>query len=151
MRGGQSNPDLTVRSVVYPSFGIGEPGPAYILGSYAWPDDADKWSHASQQEMLEAALRDVARLHGEEIVRSEYLGHGKAVVWNRQRLAGGGFEFLAAGHDYPGLPVNVAIEARMGAVRINSGVSQVETGELYWGNVTLEQLIETGCSRSSSS
>ena len=97
MRGGQSNTDLTVRSVVYPSFGIGEPGPAYILGSYAWQDDADKWSHLSQQEMLEAALRDVARLHGEEIVRSEYLGHGKAVVWNRQRLAGGGFEFFAAG------------------------------------------------------
>ncbi|MDD9937281.1 MAG: thiamine pyrophosphate-binding protein [Myxococcales bacterium] len=44
--------------------------------------------------------------------------------------------------DYPGLPVNFAIEARMGAVRINSGVSQVETGELYWGNVTLEQLID---------
>ena len=97
MKGGQSNTDLTVRSVVYPSFGIGEPGPAYILGSYSWQEDADKWSHLEPEQMFEAALRDVATLHGEETVRDEYLGHGKAVVWNRQKLAGGGFEFFAAG------------------------------------------------------
>ena len=43
---------------------------------------------------------------------------------------------------YPGLPVNFAIEARLGAVRINSGVSDDPVGELYWGDITLEELID---------
>lgn len=97
MKGGQSNTDLSVRSVVYPSFGIGDPGPAYILGSYSWQIDADKWTHLEPGKMLDLALRDVAVLHGEEIVQDQYLGHGTSVVWNREPLAGGGFEFFAAG------------------------------------------------------
>lgn len=97
MRGGQSDTDLNVRSVVYPSFGIGEPGPAYILGSYCWQDDADKFSHLNKEQLLDAALRDVAVLHGKDIVDDEYLGHGTSVVWNRDELAGGAFEFFASG------------------------------------------------------
>ncbi|UXI03707.1 flavin monoamine oxidase family protein [Photobacterium sp. TY1-4] len=96
MEGGQSNTDLASRSIVYPSFGIGESGPAYLLSSYSWQNDADKFSHLSEAEALEATLRDVVHLHG-DIARQEYLGHGTAVVWNRQELAGGGFEFFAAG------------------------------------------------------
>jgi len=96
MEGGQSNTDLPVRSVVYPSFGIGEPGPAYILASYCWQNDADKFAHLSQEEMFEACLRDVVRLHG-DVARDEYLGHGASVVWNKDPFAGGGFEFFAPG------------------------------------------------------
>lgn len=96
MAGGQSNTDLPVRSVVYPSFGIGEAGPAYILASYCWQDDADKFSHLDQPQMFEACLRSVVALHG-EIAREQYLGHGASVVWNQRPLAGGGFEFFAAG------------------------------------------------------
>lgn len=97
MKGGQSDTDLPVRSIVYPSFGIGESGPGYILGSYCWQWDSDKFSHLDTDQLLDAALRDVAKLHGEEIVTDNYLGHGAAVVWNREKFAGGGFEFFASG------------------------------------------------------
>lgn len=96
MAGGQSNTDFPVRSVVYPSFGIGEPGPAYLLGSYCWQDDADKFSHLDQQQMFDTCLRHVVALHG-EVAREQYLGHGASVIWNQEPLAGGGFEFFAAG------------------------------------------------------
>ncbi|MBR9920895.1 MAG: NAD(P)-binding protein [Bacteroidetes bacterium] len=96
MAGGQSNTDLPVRSVVYPSFGIGEPGPAYILASYCWQNDADKFSHLTQEQMFQACLQDVIRLHG-KVAEEEYLGHGAAVVWNEDPFAGGGFEFFAPG------------------------------------------------------
>jgi monoamine oxidase len=95
MAGGQSNTDLAARSVVYPSFGIGEAGPAYILSSYCWQNDADKYSHLSEEQMFESTLKDVAQLHG-DIVYEEYLGHGTSVVWNKEPLAGGGFEFFSA-------------------------------------------------------
>ncbi|MDC8756923.1 flavin monoamine oxidase family protein [Janthinobacterium fluminis] len=96
MAGGQSNTDLPVRSVVYPSFGIGEAGPAYILGSYCWQDDADKFSHLDQRQMFDTCLRHVVTLHG-EVAREQYLGDGASVVWNQQPFAGGGFEFFAPG------------------------------------------------------
>lgn len=96
MAGGQSNTDLPVRSVVYPSFGIGEPGPAYLLASYCWQNDADKFSHLSEQEMFDTCLRHLVTLHG-EVAREQYLGHGAAVTWNQEPLAGGGFEFFAPG------------------------------------------------------
>lgn len=96
MQGGQSNTDLPVRSVVYPSFGIGQPGPAYLLGSYCWENDADKFSHLNQEQMFELALRDVAHLHG-DVAYQEYLGHGASVAWNQEALAGGGFAFFGPG------------------------------------------------------
>lgn len=96
MKGGQSNTDFPVRSVVYPSFGIGEPGSAYILASYCWENDADKFSHLSQEQMFEACLRHVVELHG-EVAREEYLGSGASIVWNKAPLSGGGFEFFAPG------------------------------------------------------
>ncbi len=96
MAGGQSNTDLPVRSVVYPSFGIGQPGPAYILASYCWQDDADKFAHLTEEQVFEACLREVVRLHG-DVAREEYLGNGASVVWNEEPLSGGGFEFFAPG------------------------------------------------------
>jgi monoamine oxidase len=95
MKGGQSDTDLPVRSIVYPSFGIGEAGPAYLLGSYCWQNDADKFSHLSDTEILEVALRSVVHLHG-EVAREQYLGHGASIVWNKERYIGGGFEFFQA-------------------------------------------------------
>lgn len=96
MAGGQSNTDLPVRSVVYPSFGIGEPGPAYLLASYCWQNDADKFAHLTEQQMFDACLRHLVTLHG-EVAREQYLGHGAAVAWNQEPLAGGGFEFFGPG------------------------------------------------------
>lgn len=96
MRGGQSNTDLAVRSVVYPSFGIGQPGPAYLLGTYSWQDDADKWSHLDEDEMFDIILRDLRRLHG-DVVDKEFLGKGASVVWNREPRAGGGFAYFGPG------------------------------------------------------
>ncbi len=96
MKGGQSNTDLPSRSIVYPSFGLDQPGPAYLLSSYSWQDDADKFTHLTKEEAFEATLNDVVKIHG-EIARKEYLGSADSIVWNRDRLAGGGFEFFAAG------------------------------------------------------
>lgn len=96
MKGGQSNTDLPSRSIVYPSFGIGQEGPAYLLSSYCWQDDADKFSHLTEKQILEATLKDVIKLHG-DVAKQEYLGDGTSIVWNKEELAGGGFEFFAAG------------------------------------------------------
>lgn len=41
-----------------------------------------------------------------------------------------------------GLPVNFTVEARMGAARINAGISPDENGELYWGSIELACLID---------
>ena len=41
-----------------------------------------------------------------------------------------------------GLPIEFTIEARLGAVRINSGVSPDGIGEMYWGNVSLETFVD---------
>jgi TPP-dependent 2-oxoacid decarboxylase len=41
----------------------------------------------------------------------------------------------------PGLPMNGQIEARMGAVKINCQGSNDEDGEVYWGDVSLGELI----------
>jgi len=96
MRGGQSDTDLPVRSVVYPSFGLDDAGPGYLLASYCWQNDADKFSHMTDDQLKEAALESVVHLHG-EVARQTYLGKGASVVWNREQYAGGAFEFFAAG------------------------------------------------------
>ncbi len=48
----------------------------------------------------------------------------------------------AGDHSTPGvLPIESTIEARMGAVRINSALRPADVGELYWGNIQLGDLV----------
>lgn len=42
----------------------------------------------------------------------------------------------------PGLPIDFTVEVRLGAARINNGISPDETGELYWGNIDLASFID---------
>lgn len=43
----------------------------------------------------------------------------------------------------PGLPIEGTIEVRMGAARINSGLTQKDQGEIYWGDIQLGAFITT--------
>ncbi|WAC75102.1 thiamine pyrophosphate-binding protein [Roseateles sp. SL47] len=41
----------------------------------------------------------------------------------------------------PGLPLQGSIEVRMGAARINAGLTLQDQGELYWGDIQLEAFV----------
>ena len=66
--GGQSYTDNMSRTVVYPSYGIGDPlGGATIIVSYAWTNDALALSSLmgtdSQAALKQRVLQDLAEVH----------------------------------------------------------------------------------------
>ena len=81
----------------YPAGSQGRFAVVYLLASYAWQQDADKWSHLDDEAMFAAALRDVAELHG-DVAYEEYLGQARAYPDD-------GGELLPADHPpQPGQP-----------------------------------------------
>jgi hypothetical protein len=85
--GGNSSTDLPIRSVIYPSYykdDQGKPdkdGPAILLGSYTWANDAAKYSPYSQKENVKLCLENFKTLHPEVDLNKEWLdGRGNLVI-----------------------------------------------------------------------
>lgn len=57
-KGGQSITDLPSRWFVYPSYGIGDPGPGVLL-LYAWMTDAVVWLPQTKEDRVRLAIRDL--------------------------------------------------------------------------------------------
>ncbi|KAL4876609.1 hypothetical protein BJY04DRAFT_210519 [Aspergillus karnatakaensis] len=56
--GGQSNTDLRIRWIIYPSHGLGAQGSGVLL-IYCWMTDAARWAAMSFQERVGLALHDL--------------------------------------------------------------------------------------------
>uniref|UniRef100_A0A3Q2STS1 Amine oxidase n=1 Tax=Fundulus heteroclitus TaxID=8078 RepID=A0A3Q2STS1_FUNHE len=68
IRGGKSVTDGPSRFIYYPSHGFpGNDSIGVLLASYTWSDDSLLLLGASDEELKELALRDLAALHGEGV------------------------------------------------------------------------------------
>lgn len=65
--GGNTATDLPIRFTYYPSHGIGKPGPAVLLASYTWGDDALRWDSLTREDRIYYALRNLAMIYGEKV------------------------------------------------------------------------------------
>ncbi|RIB19895.1 flavin-containing amine oxidoreductase-domain containing protein [Gigaspora rosea] len=81
--GGSSFTDLTIRTIVYPSYyvNISADKPGILLVSYSWSRDALVFGQFSEEERFELALKDLATIHGKE--------NNKAKYWPADRTVGG--------------------------------------------------------------
>ncbi len=93
--GGKTITDLPIRSTYYPSHGLGTPGPAALLASYTWQDDALPWDGLSQEERIYFALRNLATIHGDHIYR-EFVT-GTSYSWSQDPFACGAVAFFRPG------------------------------------------------------
>jgi monoamine oxidase len=97
--GGQSFSDLPIRTVVYPSYGVGTDHPTSVLiASYTWTEDArrlgaliDQGTTADNQ-LKKLVLRDLALIHNVsvEYLEGEYVAHF-AWDWSHSPLTMGKF------------------------------------------------------------
>jgi monoamine oxidase len=69
---GNLTSDLPVKFSYIPSHGMGSCGPAVMLASYSWGNDASLWSSVSNQELVRIVLKDLAKIYG-NIVYKEFI------------------------------------------------------------------------------
>ncbi|RUS13692.1 hypothetical protein BC937DRAFT_94916 [Endogone sp. FLAS-F59071] len=101
--GGQSTTDLSIRKIVYPSYGMHSDEPGVLLVSYTWANDAAKFGANSHKDVAELALRDVVKIHG-EVARTEYLDY-VVHYWSTDPITGGGtFAYFEPGQFSSMLP-----------------------------------------------
>ncbi|MGO4889453.1 flavin monoamine oxidase family protein [Anaerobacillus sp. MEB173] len=87
--GGQTLTDLPIKYVQYPSHNLGTDGPGVILGSYTWDDDAIPWDSLEDNDRLEYVLRNLARIHGNQVYQ-DFQG-GVSHSWIRHPFSAGAF------------------------------------------------------------
>jgi monoamine oxidase len=88
IHGGTTVTDLPVRRIIYPSGSVVPGQRAMLLASYTWGQDALRWSALGQDQRIEAALRDVARIHPEVLAEFE---SGISYSWSQDPYAMGGY------------------------------------------------------------
>ncbi|MDF2680782.1 MAG: amine oxidase [Brevibacillus sp.] len=93
--GGKTITDLPIRSTYYPSHGSGTSGPAAVLASYTWADDAMPWDGITQEERIYFALRNLAAIHGDHIYRDFVTG--TSYSWAQDPYACGALAFFKPG------------------------------------------------------
>lgn len=72
--GGKSITDLPIRFTYYPSQGIGTKGPAVLLASYTWADEALTWNGLSDEDRIQFALKNLAEIFGDQVYSEFVLG-----------------------------------------------------------------------------
>jgi monoamine oxidase len=86
--GGTTATDLPIRRIVYPSFSDPNEERGMLLASYTWAQDALRWASMGEEEAVEQAVEDVARIHPEITEEFEV---GKMHAWYSDPYAGGAF------------------------------------------------------------
>jgi len=104
--GGQSYSDLPVRTVVYPSYGVGTDTPTTVLiASYCWTEDARRLGALMNQgpdadaQLKTLVLRDLALIHNvsfDFLDKEEYVAHFPW-DWSHSPLTMGAFAFFGPG------------------------------------------------------
>ncbi|PWA28119.1 hypothetical protein CCH79_00018284 [Gambusia affinis] len=92
--GGKSITDRPSRFIYYPSHSFpGNDSIGVLLASYTWGDDSRPYHGASDEELKELALRDLAHIHGEKV---HHLCTGVIVKkWELDPYSLGAFALLA--------------------------------------------------------
>ncbi|ARI76343.1 flavin monoamine oxidase family protein [Halobacillus mangrovi] len=92
---GNAITDLPSRFSYIPSHGIGSSGPAVLLGSYSWGQDAILWASLPHDEMVRELLDDLARMYG-RIVYKEYM-QAFSYNWSLNQFSAGAFTLFLPG------------------------------------------------------
>ncbi|GBC07804.1 hypothetical protein RclHR1_00770017 [Rhizophagus clarus] len=96
--GGNSSTDLPIRTVIYPSYYVGDSTDkqAILLGSYTWANDAAKYAPYSQKENVKLCLKNLKTLHPEANLDEEWCDvdpeHGdSSIYWPNEPTTVGAF------------------------------------------------------------
>ncbi|CDQ40610.1 MULTISPECIES: flavin monoamine oxidase family protein [Virgibacillus] len=92
---GNAISDIPTRFSYIPSHGIGEPGPAILLASYSWGEDAILWASLPPQQLARALLKDIAKIYG-NIVFQEYI-QAVSYNWSLNPYSAGAFTLFTPG------------------------------------------------------
>ncbi|HEX7064902.1 MAG TPA: flavin monoamine oxidase family protein [Bacillales bacterium] len=95
LHGGKSITDLPIRFSYYPSHGMGKPGPAVVLASYTWEDDALPWGSLPEDQRIVQALENFAAIFGPRVYK-EFVT-GASYSWTHDPYAAGGFPVFKPG------------------------------------------------------
>ncbi|MCP3027768.1 flavin monoamine oxidase family protein [Halobacillus sp. A5] len=94
---GNAVSDRTTRFSYIPSHGVGSKGPAVMLASYSWGDDAIIWSSVPSEVMTREVLKDLAKVYG-DIVYKEYM-QTVAYNWSLNPYSAGCFTLFSPGQE----------------------------------------------------
>lgn len=86
--GGTTATDLPIRRIVYPSAVDPDSDRGILLASYTWGQDALRWGSMSEEDRIEQAIEDVAKIHPEIMTEFEC---GATHAWFNDPYAGGAF------------------------------------------------------------
>ncbi|MCR6465977.1 flavin monoamine oxidase family protein [Bacillus paranthracis] len=95
--GGKSITDLPIRFTYYPSYSIHTPGPAIVIASYTWADEALTWDSLPQRDRIRYALKNLAEIYG-DIVYSEFVT-GTSFSWSKNPYSCGAFTAFEPGQE----------------------------------------------------
>ncbi|MEH7308678.1 flavin monoamine oxidase family protein [Neobacillus drentensis] len=109
--GGKSITDLPIRFTYYPSYGIGTNGPAVVIASYTWADEALTLDSLSERELIQYALTNLAEIFGYQVY-SEFVT-GAAFSWSKNPYSGGAFTAFEPGQDVELYPYISTPEGRV--------------------------------------
>ncbi|WP_042375477.1 flavin monoamine oxidase family protein [Neobacillus jeddahensis] len=109
--GGKSITDLPIRFTYYPSQGIGTQGPAVVLASYTWADEAGTWEGLSNEDRIQYALKNLAEIYGNQVF-SEYVS-GTSFSWVGNPYSIGGLATFEPGQEQELFPFISLPEGRV--------------------------------------
>ncbi|KEK24113.1 flavin monoamine oxidase family protein [Bacillus gaemokensis] len=95
--GGKSITDLPIRFTYYPSYGIHTSGPAVVLASYTWADEALIWDSLSNRDRIRYALKSLAQIYGNQVYK-EFVS-GASFSWSQNPYSCGGFTAFEPGQE----------------------------------------------------
>jgi monoamine oxidase len=103
--GGKTITDLPIRFTYLPSIDIGKNGPAVIVASYTWADEALTWDVLPEKERIQFALSNLAEIYGNHVYQ-EFVS-GQSFSWSHNPFAGGAFPIFEPGQEkelFPYIP-----------------------------------------------
>lgn len=109
--GGKSITDLPIRFTYYPSQGIGTKGPAVVLASYTWADEALTWNGLSNEDRIRYALKNLAEIYGDQVY-SEFVS-GTSFSWIDNPYSSGAFTAFETGQETDLYPYIAIPEGRV--------------------------------------
>ncbi len=109
--GGKSITDMPIRFTYYPSYGIGTEGPAVVLASYTWADEALTWDSLSNEDRIQYALKNLEEIYGHQIYL-EFVS-GTSFSWSHNPYSCGAFTVFEPGQETELYPYITKPEGRV--------------------------------------
>jgi monoamine oxidase len=93
--GRKSITDLPIRFTYYPSYGIGTKGPAVVLASYTWGEEALTWDCLSNEDRIQYTLQNLAEIYGDQVYFE--FESGTSFSWSQNLFSCGAFTAFEPG------------------------------------------------------